>query len=245
MKLYLHRTHAWLLRSKGIWMMLLLISMSQLQAQIKIGDNPQTIHPNALLELESTTKGLLIPRMTTTQRDAAFDLSKSPAGILIFNTTIQALQLLHQEHSASGKSDHRYWATYRLNYALIGRIPENPQVGELYFDQRDNSLQIYDGNQWVPLLFQSDAQNPKLLIEAMEIINQIYAEILEDSNSPGGKSNANQKAVSVEELVLMFEDVQSTLEQAYQQAIQAHTNFSNPPTRSQVQALINQVNASN
>ena len=70
MKLYLHRTHAWLLRSKGIWMMLL-ISMSQLQAQIKIGDNPQTIHPNALLELESTTKGLLIPRMTTTQRDAA------------------------------------------------------------------------------------------------------------------------------------------------------------------------------
>ena len=79
----------------------------------------------------------------------------------------------------------------------------------------------------------------------MEIINQTYAEILEDSNSPGGKSNANQKAVSVEELALIFEDVQSTLEQAYQQAIQTHTNFSNPPTRSQVQALIDQVNASN
>jgi len=38
----------------------------------------------AILELLSTTKGLLLCRMTTTQRDA---ISSPPAGLLIYNTT--------------------------------------------------------------------------------------------------------------------------------------------------------------
>ena len=43
--------------------------------QVKIGDNTNNITPQALLELESTTKVLVISRMTTAQRDAAFDQS--------------------------------------------------------------------------------------------------------------------------------------------------------------------------
>jgi hypothetical protein len=42
------------------------------------------IATTALLELKSTTKGLLLPRMTGTQRDA---ISSPPAGLVIFNTT--------------------------------------------------------------------------------------------------------------------------------------------------------------
>lgn len=53
--------------------------------QVKIGDNVEQISPYALLELESSEKGLILPRMTTAARDLAFDQA-TPAGMVIFNT---------------------------------------------------------------------------------------------------------------------------------------------------------------
>jgi hypothetical protein len=41
-----------------------------LQAQVKIGNNPQLLSPSAVLELESTNKGFFPPRLTTVQRDS-------------------------------------------------------------------------------------------------------------------------------------------------------------------------------
>ena len=54
------------------------------QAQVKIGDNPTIINNTAVLELESTNKGLLIPRLTTPQMNA---ISNPPLGLFIFNIT--------------------------------------------------------------------------------------------------------------------------------------------------------------
>ena len=59
-------------------------------AQIKIGDNPGTIDPSAVLDVESTTKGLLLPRMTT----AEMNLIATPAdGLMIYNTTANCTYL--------------------------------------------------------------------------------------------------------------------------------------------------------
>ncbi|MFM1912360.1 MAG: hypothetical protein RIR51_198 [Bacteroidota bacterium] len=53
-------------------------------AQVKIGDNPSTIHPSAAFEIESTNQGLLLPRVPDTLRTTIPD----PAtGLIIFNTT--------------------------------------------------------------------------------------------------------------------------------------------------------------
>lgn len=53
-------------------------------AQVKIGTNPTTVDPSAILEMESSSQGMLIPRMTSTNRD----LISTPAnGLLIFNTS--------------------------------------------------------------------------------------------------------------------------------------------------------------
>ena len=52
-------------------------------AQVKIGDNPTTIGNSSLLELESTNKGLLLPRLTTTQRNAITNPAK---GLVIYDT---------------------------------------------------------------------------------------------------------------------------------------------------------------
>ncbi len=51
-----------------------------------------TTSPNAaaLLDISSTTRGFLPPRMTTTQRDA---ISTPPAGLMIYNTTTNKLNV--------------------------------------------------------------------------------------------------------------------------------------------------------
>lgn len=52
-------------------------------SSIKIGGTGLADSKSAL-EINSTTKGLLLPRLTTTQRDA---ISSPPAGLMVYNTT--------------------------------------------------------------------------------------------------------------------------------------------------------------
>ncbi|QCW99135.1 hypothetical protein FGM00_03025 [Aggregatimonas sangjinii] len=56
--------------------------LTQLQGQVKIGDNPQTIDPAAVLELESTSMALIITRVTTEQMEAIIP----GQGALVYNT---------------------------------------------------------------------------------------------------------------------------------------------------------------
>ena len=69
--------------------LLLLISFTAF-SQVKVGENPNTINPSAVLEAESTSKGFLPPRMTTAQRDAI----QNPASMLIIaNITTNCLEI--------------------------------------------------------------------------------------------------------------------------------------------------------
>jgi hypothetical protein len=49
---------------------LFFFTSNQVFSQVKVGDNPNTINPSAVLEAESTNKGFLPPRMSTAQRMA-------------------------------------------------------------------------------------------------------------------------------------------------------------------------------
>lgn len=53
------------------------------KAQLKLGTNPNSINSSALLELESTSKGLLFSRMTAAQRGA---ISSPATGLLVYQT---------------------------------------------------------------------------------------------------------------------------------------------------------------
>ena len=65
----------------------ILISLSFCaNAQIGIG----TTNPQAIFDISSTTGGLLIPRLTTAQRNA---IPTPPAGLQVFNTTDSLLQI--------------------------------------------------------------------------------------------------------------------------------------------------------
>jgi hypothetical protein len=54
-----------------------------------VGIGTPSPDPVAILQADSTTKGFLPPRMTTTQRDA---ISSPPVGLTIFNTTTNTLE---------------------------------------------------------------------------------------------------------------------------------------------------------
>lgn len=67
---------------------MLLIVATIAQAQVGIGT--ETPNASAILDVSSTTRGLLFPRMTTTQRDA---IASPSAGLVIFNTTSNCLNM--------------------------------------------------------------------------------------------------------------------------------------------------------
>ncbi len=56
------------------------------KAQVKIGDNPGTIDANSLLEMETTNKGFLPPRVTLSSLSTVSPLTGTvPAGMTVFN----------------------------------------------------------------------------------------------------------------------------------------------------------------
>jgi hypothetical protein len=58
------------------------------QTELKLGNNPGVIHPSAAFEIESATKGLLIPRLTTAEMTA---IATPATGLMIFNTDLNCI----------------------------------------------------------------------------------------------------------------------------------------------------------
>ena len=69
-----------------------LLNLTTLFCQIKMGNHPLTIDPYAIFEIETTQQGILLPRMTTKERDEAF-LDNIPNALLIFNKDIECFEV--------------------------------------------------------------------------------------------------------------------------------------------------------
>ena len=68
---------------------LAVLGMSTLHAQVKIGNNPTNIDASAELEVESSNKGFLPPRMSTANRNG---ISSPAEGLVIYNLTDNQLE---------------------------------------------------------------------------------------------------------------------------------------------------------
>lgn len=68
----------------------LLISQVPAYAQVKIGNNPTAINANAVLDVESTNKGILFPRVALTGTTNAAPLAAHVAGMQVYNTAAVA-----------------------------------------------------------------------------------------------------------------------------------------------------------
>ncbi len=72
---------------KSFYTSCVLLSM---QGMAQVGINTSTPHASAALDITSTTKGFLPPRMTTTQRDA---IANPASGLMVYNTTLSSVQI--------------------------------------------------------------------------------------------------------------------------------------------------------
>lgn len=57
-------------------------------AQVKVGDNPTTINANSALEIESTNKGFLLPRVELVAPDNPAPLTAHVEGMTVYNTKV-------------------------------------------------------------------------------------------------------------------------------------------------------------
>ena len=98
-----------------------LAQTARLVAQSNIGIGTTTPHASALLDLQSNNKGLLIPRMTTSQRNAIGTVAK---GLVVYDSTVKSfmfhdgtgwLEVVGKQHLQSKFGE--CWDRYR--YASI------------------------------------------------------------------------------------------------------------------------------
>ena len=72
---------------RNLFMAACLLLAGSISAQIKIGNNPTVIDANSLLEMESTNKGFLPPRVTLTSLSSVSPLTGTvPAGMTVYNS---------------------------------------------------------------------------------------------------------------------------------------------------------------
>jgi hypothetical protein len=71
---------------KTIIVLAAMLSFSYANAQMKLGSNPTTTNADALLEMETTNKGLLLPRVALTSTTAFAPLTAHVAGMAVYNT---------------------------------------------------------------------------------------------------------------------------------------------------------------
>ena len=79
--------------SFSLYLLFILFTLKSngLFGQIKMGDNPLVIDPAAIFEIESKEQGVLLPRMSSGEREK-ISFSNLPNGLLIFNTDLDGFE---------------------------------------------------------------------------------------------------------------------------------------------------------
>jgi hypothetical protein len=73
--------------SKRIWLLAVFLYCGMFSfSQVKIGNNPTIVNPNAILEIESNNKGLLLPRLGLAATTSPYPLAAFVAGMLVYDT---------------------------------------------------------------------------------------------------------------------------------------------------------------
>ena len=121
--------------------MLLVILQETVFAQMGVNSTGAVPASSAMLDVSSTTKGFLPPRMTTAQRTA---IASPVAGLIVFDTTLNQLYIFSNGN----------WVTVaapsypRLSSDAIDALP-SPQTGDLAYDLTFKCLKHYNGKAWL------------------------------------------------------------------------------------------------
>lgn len=102
-------------------------------AQVAIGDSVKAAHPSAELEVFSNSKGFLLPRLTSAERDS---IANPAEGLLVYDTDLNRLLYYHND----GWKEFGLWSTrdstsgnifYSGGRVLIGAGADTAETGGL------------------------------------------------------------------------------------------------------------------
>ncbi len=133
-----------------IFTLLFLIFHIDIKAQVGINSDNSTPHTSAMLDIKSTQKGMLIPRMTETQRD---NISTPATGLLIFQTDNTPGFYYYNGTSwtavgGSGGTDSDWTINgnniYNANSGNIGIGTNTPTLGKLHIKGSGNNAGSYN-----------------------------------------------------------------------------------------------------
>ena len=146
--------------------------------------------------------------------------------------TLDYLQVIGNDENDSTASSANLTAS-QLNAitGVSGAIVSNESGYQAYIDSNENRF-----------------SSPATVSEVLVMINSVnaLAEVLEDSQSPGGNNNGNGTAISLTQLNSIYgiPNIVDPINLAeYQTAINNYTGFSNLPTLAEVITVLNTVNA--
>ncbi len=119
--------------------LIVIIFNSHLIAQVAINSDGSAPEPSAMLDIKSTSKGLLIPRMTATERD---NITSPATGLLVFVTDDNAFWYYDGTQWTHAGADNLGNHKAERNLEMLGHWISN--------DGDNEGLYIYD-NGWVAL----------------------------------------------------------------------------------------------
>ncbi|MGG6231941.1 hypothetical protein [Tenacibaculum sp. SDUM215027] len=117
-------------------------------SQVKVGDNPSSIHSSSILELESSDKVLVISRMTDTQMNAIQPLR----GALVFNTD-QDCVFMYDGTSWISLCDGNSGNTREsIKVTTSSTPPSDNNIGDFWINNTlNNTTSIWDGTNWISI----------------------------------------------------------------------------------------------
>jgi hypothetical protein len=110
-------------------------------AQVAINTNGDEPSESAMLDISSTTKGMLIPRMTSVQRNA---IASPSSGLLVYDTTSESFWFYHATTTSwveIGNGSDADWSISGNN--MYSSVSGNVGIG---ISNPSTKLQIYNGN---------------------------------------------------------------------------------------------------
>ncbi|MFA8435110.1 MAG: hypothetical protein ACEPOZ_11390 [Marinifilaceae bacterium] len=185
---------------------LLYSGISVFSQSVGIGKEEFTPHSSAALEIRTSEKGILIPRLTQSERDAV----TSPAtGLLIYQddstpgfyyyngTTWQLLGQISNQNLTLNSTTLSITNGNSVDLStILGDTPKgdtnptNATTGDTFYNTTDNTLYVFNGTNWVAVDTDTDGQTLALSGKELSISNGNTVDLTPVlGNTPKGDTN--------------------------------------------------------
>ncbi len=127
---------------KTILIAIIILASYTINAQVSVTSDGSSADGSAMLEVKSTDKGFLPPRMTEAQRDA---ISSPATGLMIYNTDENCLQWYNGIWWFNGcgdlSEDHQEGSVFCGEPTVVNDVT-NPTTGEIWMDRNLGATQV-------------------------------------------------------------------------------------------------------